>query len=125
MVNANVADLPAAFATRSAAAIVNVTPLTCPPSPPESAPTELPESCDVATFIPEAAVKVGGPVVRPVNVTVNRPAGTEEDAVVTITHEENQLGPIINDEALNAVELTVATGISAAGAELLEKKPLG
>jgi hypothetical protein len=104
---------------------VNVTPLTCPPSPPESAPTELPESCDVATFIPEAAVKVGGPVVRPVNVTVNRPAGTEEDAVVTITHEENQLGPIINDEALNAVELTVATGISAAGAELLEKKPLG
>ena len=50
VVNANVADLLAAFATRSAAAIVNVTPLTCPPSPPESAPTELPKSCDVATF---------------------------------------------------------------------------
>ncbi len=50
VVNANVADLLAAFATRSAAAIVNVTPLTCPPSLPESAATELKESCDVATF---------------------------------------------------------------------------
>ncbi len=31
VVNANVADLPAAFATRSATAIVNDTPPTCPP----------------------------------------------------------------------------------------------
>jgi hypothetical protein len=86
-VNANVADLPAAFATRSAAAIVNVTPLTCPPSPPESAPTELPESCDVATFIPEAAFKVGGPVVSPVTVIVIVPADVSEFPVVKIILE--------------------------------------
>jgi hypothetical protein len=35
VVNANVADLPAAFATRSAAAIVNDTPLIRPPRAPE------------------------------------------------------------------------------------------
>ena len=125
MVNANVADLPAAFATRSAAAIVNDTPLTCPPSPPEAAPTELPESCDVATFTPEGAFKVGGPVVRPVKVTANGPAGNTEDAVVTMMHEENQKFPIIKKEELNTVELTEPREISALGTELLEKKPLG
>ena len=114
MVNANVADLPTAFTTRSAAAIVNDTPLTCPPSAPEAAPTELPESCDVATFTPVVALAVGGPVVRPVRVTVNGPAGSTEDAVVTMMHEE-----------LNTVELTDAREISALGKELLEKKPLG
>ena len=125
MVNANVADLPAAFATRSAAAIVIDTPLTCPPSMPESAPTELPESCDVATFTPEGTFQVGGPVVRPANVTVNRPAGSTEDAVVTMMHDENQKGPIIKEDELKTVELTDAREISALGTELLEKKPLG
>ena len=125
MVNANVADLPAAFATRSAAAIVNDTPLTCPPSMPESAPTELPESCDVATFTPEGTFQVGGPVVRPANVTVNRPAGSTEEAVVTIMHARNRELPIITEDALNIVELTDASEISAIGTELLEKKPLG
>ena len=125
MVNANVADLPAAFATRSAAAIVNDTPLTCPPRLPEAAPTALPESCDVATFTPEGEVKVGGPVVRPVKVTVNAPAGSTEDAVVTMMHDENQKGPIIKEDELKTVELTDAREISALGTELLEKKPLG
>ena len=86
--NANVADFPAAFATRSAAAIVNDTLLTRPPSPPESAPTELPESCDVATFTPEDEPAVGGPVVRPDTVTVTRPAGNADEAVVTTKQDE-------------------------------------
>ena len=86
--NANVADFPAAFATRSAAAIVNDTPLTRPPSPPESAPTELPESCDVVTFTPEDDPAVGGPVVRPDTVTVTRPAGNADEAVVKTRDDE-------------------------------------
>ena len=113
VVNANVADLPAAFATRSAAAIVNDTPLTCPPSAPEAAPNELPESCDVATFTPEVALAVGGPVVSPVTVTVTGPAGSTEDAVVTMMHDENQKGPIIKEDELKTVELTDAREISA------------
>jgi hypothetical protein len=87
VVNANVADLPAAFATRSAAAIVNDTPLTCPPSAPEAAPNELPESCDVATFTPEVALAVGGPVVSPVTVTVSVPADISDCPVVKIMRE--------------------------------------
>ena len=124
VVNANVADLPAAFATRSAAAIVNDTPLTCPPSAPEAAPNELPESCDVAT-LPEVSLAAGGPVVSPVKVTVTGPAGSTEDAVVTMMHDENKWAPIIKEEELNTVELTDPREISALGAELLEKKPLG
>ncbi len=129
--NANVADFPAAFATRSAAAIVNDTLLTRPPSPPESAPTELPESCDVATFTPEDHPApeddpaVGGPVVRPVKVTVNGPAGNAEDAVVTTMQDENHWGPIIKENELNTMELTDPREISALGTELLKKKPLG
>jgi hypothetical protein len=86
-VNANVADLPAAFATRSAAAIVNDTPLTCPPRLPEAAPTALPESCDVATFTPEGTFKVGGPVVSPNNVTVRVPDDISEFPVVKMMRD--------------------------------------
>ena len=123
MVNANVADLPAAFATRSAAAIVNDTPLTCPPNDPELTPEPLPESCDVATFTMDPVV--GGPVMRPVTVTLTRPAGSSEPAVVTMTHDENHEDPTEKDDVLIVVELTDAREISALGTELLEKKPLG
>ncbi len=67
VVKANVTDLPVPYGTRSAAAIVNDTPVTCPPSEPEGDP-KLAKSLVVLTVMPDGLPGVAGPNVRPLRV---------------------------------------------------------
>ena len=73
MVKANVTDLPLARGTRSAAAIANDTPVTCPPSDPEAAPALI-KSLLVLTAMPVGLPAVGGPSVTPLRVSTCAPA---------------------------------------------------
>ena len=85
-VKANVTDLPLASGTRSAAAIVNDTPLTCPPSGPDGTAalaksllvlTTTPVLCKsllVLTATPVVLPAVAGPNVTPLSVTTCAPA---------------------------------------------------
>ena len=73
MVKANVTDLPFASGTRSAAAIVNDTPLTCPPSDPDGAPA-LAKSLLVLTVMPVGLPAVAAPNVTPLRVSTCAPA---------------------------------------------------
>ena len=73
MVKANVTDLPLASGTRSAAAIVNDTPLTCPPSDPDGAPA-LARSLLVLTVMPVGLPAVAAPNVTPLRVSTCAPA---------------------------------------------------
>ncbi len=73
MVKANVTDLPVASGTRSDAAIVNDTPVTCPPSDPDGAPTLL-KSYVVLTVMPVGYPDVAGPNVTPLRVSTCAPA---------------------------------------------------
>ncbi len=72
-VNANVTDLPPASGTRSPAAIIKDTPITCPPSEPDGDPA-LCKSLLVLTVMPVALPDVAGPNVRPLRVIVCDPA---------------------------------------------------
>ena len=73
IVKANVTDLPVASGTRSDAAIVNDTPVTCPPSDPDGTPT-LMESFVVLTVMPVGLPGVAGPNVTPLRVSTCDPA---------------------------------------------------
>ena len=73
MVKANVTDLPVASGTRSDAAIVNDTPVTCPPSDPDGASTLL-KSFVVLTVMPQWLPVVAGPNVTPLRVSTCAPA---------------------------------------------------
>ena len=73
MVNANVTDLPLASGTRSAAAIVNETPVTCPPSDPDGTPA-LTNSLLVLTVMPVGLPAVAAPNVTPLRVSTCAPA---------------------------------------------------
>ena len=73
IVKANVTDLPLARGTRSAAAIANDTPVTCPPSDPEAAPALI-KSLLVLTVMPVGLPAVGGPSVTPLRVSTCDPA---------------------------------------------------
>ena len=73
MVKANVTDLPLARGTRSAAAIANNKPVTCPPSDPEAAPALI-KSKLVLTVMPVGLPAVGGPSVTPLRVSTCAPA---------------------------------------------------
>ena len=73
MVKANVTDLPLARGTRSAAAIANDTPVTCPPSDPEAAPALI-KSLLVLTVMPVGLPAVAGPSVTPLRVSTCAPA---------------------------------------------------
>ncbi len=73
MVNANVTDLPLASGTRSAAAIVNETPVTCPPSDPDGTPSLI-RFLLVLTAMPVELPKVAGPNVIPLKVSTCAPA---------------------------------------------------
>ena len=73
MVKANVTDFPLASGTRSAAAIVNDTPLTCPPSDPDGAPA-LAKSLLVLTVMPVGLPAVAAPNVTPLRVSTCAPA---------------------------------------------------
>jgi len=67
VVKANVTLLLVASGTRSAAAIVIDTPVTCPPSDPDGAPS-LDMSLIVLTVMPVAMPAVAGPNVTPLSV---------------------------------------------------------
>ncbi len=67
MVKDNVAVLPLAYGTRSAAAIVSDTPVTCPPNEPVGVPG-LTKSLLVLTVMPVGLPAVGGPNVTPLSV---------------------------------------------------------
>ncbi len=73
MVKANVTALPLASGTRSAAAIVNDTPVTCPPNEPDGAPA-LAKSLLVLTVMPVGLPDVAGPNVTPLKVSTCAPA---------------------------------------------------
>ena len=73
MVKANVTDLPLASGTRSAAAIVIDTPVTCPPSDPDGAPA-LARSLLVLTVMPVGLPAVAAPNVTPLRVNTCAPA---------------------------------------------------
>ena len=73
VVKANVTDLPVARGTRSDAAIVNDTPVTCPPSHPDGAPV-LAKSFVVLTVMPVGLPDVAGPNVTPLSVSTCAPA---------------------------------------------------
>ena len=73
MVKANVTDLPLARGTRSAAAIANDTPVTCPPSDPDVAPSLI-KSLLVLTVMPVRLPAVAGPSVTPLRVSTCAPA---------------------------------------------------
>ena len=73
MVKAKVTDLPVASGTRSDAAIVNDTPVTCPPSDPDGLPT-LVKSFVVLTVMPVELPAVAGPNVTPLRVSTCAPA---------------------------------------------------
>ncbi len=73
MVKANVTDLPVASGTRSDAAIVNDTPVTCPPSDPDGTPTLL-KPFVVLTEMPVGLPDVAGPNVTPLRVSTCAPA---------------------------------------------------
>ena len=73
VVKANVTDLPLASGTRSAAAIVNDTPVTCPPSDPDGAPA-LAKSLLVLTVMPVGLPAVAAPNVTPLRVSTCAPA---------------------------------------------------
>ena len=73
MVKANVTDLPVASGTRSDAAIVNDTPVTCPPNEPDGAPA-LAKSLLVPTVMPVGLPAVAAPNVTPLRVTTCAPA---------------------------------------------------
>ena len=75
MVKANVTDLPLASGTRSAAAIVIDTPVTCPPSDPDGAPA-LAKSLLVLTVMPVGLPAVAAPNVTPLRVTTCTPAAS-------------------------------------------------
>ena len=75
MVKANVTDLPLASGTRSAAAIVSDTPVTCPPSDPDGAPA-LARSLLVLTVMPVGLPAVAAPNVTPLSVMTCAPAAT-------------------------------------------------
>ena len=74
MVKANVTDLPVASGTRSDAAIVNDTPVTCPGvTDPDGAPL-LTKSFVVLTVMPVGLPDVAGPNVTPLRVSTCDPA---------------------------------------------------
>ena len=73
MVKANVTDLPVESGTRSDAATVNDTPVTCPPSHPDGTPT-LMEFFVVLTVMPVGLPDVAGPNVTPLRVSTCDPA---------------------------------------------------
>ena len=91
MVKVSVTDLPDANGTRSAAAMVKLTPVTWPPSAPDAAPTET-RSVLVATEMPLALPALGAPIVTPDTVTVCAPEATT--AVVVRTTEVTPIWPI-------------------------------
>ena len=75
MVNATVTDLPVASGTRSPAAIMKDTPVTCPPSAPDGDPA-FAKSLLVLTVMPVALPDVAGPNVTPLRVITCDPAAT-------------------------------------------------
>ncbi len=77
IVNANVTDLPLAYGTRSAPAIVSDTPVTCPPNEPDGAPA-LTKSLLVLMVMPVGLPAVGGPNVTPLRVRTCAPADNFE-----------------------------------------------